>query len=423
MNYPADKGTGAQVRPLEETQSIFDTIAKEKQYDLLVFIGRFQPFHNEHRHIIDTALKLSRHVLVLIGSAGKARSVRNPFTFAERKRMIAANYPSRHYGEGSEWTTKDTALVIRPLFDKTYNESAWVKQVQDIVTGVALDIANPSDNDRIFHANGISGLKIGLIGTSKDHTSYYLKLFPQWQKNSVDVTLRTTLHATDLRNMFFEADGDSRVADVIDPELRGRRVRAVLSDRCPESVINFLYEDYMAGAVGTGGFRQTAYYEQLVKELAFVCNYKKQWEAAPYPVKHATVDAVVEQSGHILVVKRKSEPGRGLWALPGGHLNEYETQLDGAIRELREETKLKVPDAVLKGSIVAKETFDDPHRSQIGRVITQAFHFRLAPQLELPKVKGSDDAEKAVWLPISEVAEDMFFDDHYHIIQTMLSLS
>jgi hypothetical protein len=63
---------------------------------------------------------------------------------------------------------------------------------------------------------------------------------------------------------------------------------------CPESVVNFMYEDYMVGAVGTGGFRDTAYYEQLVKELAFVRDYKKQWEAAPYPVKHATIDAVVE---------------------------------------------------------------------------------------------------------------------------------
>jgi bifunctional NMN adenylyltransferase/nudix hydrolase len=390
----------------------------EKEFDLLVFIGRFQPFHNEHKRIIDIALERSRNVLVLIGSAGKARSVRNPFTFTERKRMIAANYPSRYAGEGSEWTMNDTALVIRPLFDKTYNESAWVKQVQDIVTGVALDIANPSATDKIFHANGIADLKIGLIGTSKDHTSYYLNLFPQWQKNSVDVPLREDLHATDLRNMFFEeytftTTGTKSYTDV---------VREGLSKWCPESVVNFLYEEYMSGVVCTGGFRHTAYYDQLVKELAFVRNYKKQWAASPYPVKHATVDAVVEQSGHVLVVRRKSEPGKGLWALPGGHLNEHETQLDGCIRELREETKLKVPDAVLKGSIVAKETFDDPHRSQIGRVITQAYHIRLAPAAELPKVKGADDAEKAKWLPISEVTEDMFFDDHYHIIQHFLGL-
>lgn len=393
----------------------------EKEFDLLVFIGRFQPFHNEHQHIIDVALEKSKNVLVLIGSAGKARSVRNPFTFAERKRMIAANYPGLLHAGGPEQAMHDHgALRIRPLFDKTYNEAAWVKQVQDIVTGEALDIANPSVNDKIFHANGIRDLKIGLIGTSKDHTSYYLKLFPQWQKNSVDVPLREVLHATDLRKAFF-TDPDGYADE--ERAFFNEETRTRIIQHCPESVVNFLYEDYFGhGPATTGGFRDTAYYDQLVKELSFVRNYKKQWEAAPYPVKHATVDAVVEQSGHILVVKRKSEPGKGLWALPGGHLNEHETQLDGAIRELREETKLKVPDAVLKGSLVAEKTFGDPHRSQIGRVITQAFHFRLAPQLELPKVKGSDDAEKAVWLPISEVAEDMFFDDHYHIIQHFLGL-
>jgi bifunctional NMN adenylyltransferase/nudix hydrolase len=40
----------------------------------------------------------------------------------------------------------------------------------------------------------------------------------------------------------------------------------------------------------------------------------------------------------------------------------------------------------------------------------------------LPKVKGADDAEKARWVPISEIAEDKLFDDHYHIIQYFLGL-
>ncbi len=59
-----------------------------KEFDLLIFIGRFQPFHNEHKRIIDIALQKSKNVLVLIGSAGKARTVRNPFTFEERRDMI-----------------------------------------------------------------------------------------------------------------------------------------------------------------------------------------------------------------------------------------------------------------------------------------------------------------------------------------------
>jgi bifunctional NMN adenylyltransferase/nudix hydrolase len=169
-------------------------------------------------------------------------------------------------------------------------------------------------------------------------------------------------------------------------------------------------------------FAITDAYKQLQSELKFVRNYKKQWAVSPYPVKHATVDSVVEQSGHILLVKRKAEPGKGLWALPGGHLNEFEKQLDGAIRELREETKIKVPEAVLRGSIRDHETFDDPYRSTLGRVITKAYHFKLADDVTLPKVKGADDAEKAKWVPISELREEDFFDDHYFIIQYFLGL-
>jgi bifunctional NMN adenylyltransferase/nudix hydrolase len=77
--------------------------------------------------------------------------------------------------------------------------------------------------------------------------------------------------------------------------------------------------------------------------------YKESWKAAPFPPTFVTVDAVVVQSGHVLLVKRKAMPGAGLWALPGGFLNQEETLLDGAIRELKEETKIKVPVPVLKG--------------------------------------------------------------------------
>jgi len=376
-----------------------------KEFDLLVFIARAQPFHLEHKRIIDIALEKSNHVLVLIGSSGRARTIRNPFTYLERRDMIQKNYPSRWAGQGSVWTSDDHALIIRPLFDKTYNDSAWIKQVQDNVVSVAMDIANPGEVGKIFKANGIGYLNIGLIGASKDRTSYYLKMFPQW--GSVDVKIETDLHSTDIREAYF------------DGTLTPTEARKVL----PENVVDTLFMNYLNYSDVEGhGFQVTSYYKQLQNELRFIRKYKESWAKAPYPVKHATVDAVVEQSGHILVVRRRSEPGKGLWALPGGHLNEFERQIDGAIRELKEETKIKVPEAVLRGSIVAEKTFDDPYRSTIGRIITQAYHIKLPDQVELPKVKGSDDAEKAVWLPIGEMQEDMFFDDHFYIIQKFLGL-
>ena len=214
----------------------------EKEFDLLVFIGRFQPFHLEHKRIIDIALQKSRHVLVLIGSAGKARTVRNPFTYQERKRMIQKNYPSRYFGEGSVWTSDDKALVFRPLFDKTYNDAAWIKQVQDNVISVAMDIANPSQSDQLFRPNGIKQLKIGLIGAAKDHTSFYLKIFPQW--DSVNVNIETELNSTEIREAWFTGVKKPYGLDLV-----------------PDSVNEFMFEEFMSGV--EGGFVDTNYFKQL----------------------------------------------------------------------------------------------------------------------------------------------------------------
>lgn len=343
-------------------------------FDLLVFIGRFQPFHNEHKRVIDTALKNARNVLVLVGSSGKARTVRNPFTFEERSQMIyGAYHPCDMH-----------RLHVRPLRDKTYNDSAWIKQVQDIVTKTAIDLHNPMGVN--LHGTG----RVGLIGASKDNSSYYLKLFPQWE--SVNVPLDTPIHATDIREKFFNDE-------------------PYFGINLPNTVF-----DYMIG------FSNTKEFDALQREQWFIEKYKEAWEAAPYPVKHLTVDAVVEQSGHILLVKRRSEPGKGLWALPGGHLEPDETLADGVIRELREETGIKVPDPVLRGSVHATHMFDDPYRSNIGRVVTFASYIKLMDATSLPRVKGADDAEKAKWVPISEITEDRLFDDHYHIIQYFLGL-
>ena len=230
---------------------------------------------------------------------------------------------------------------------------------------------------------------------AKDHTSYYLKMFPQFE--SVDVPMQNEIHATNIREHFL--DGSFENWQMYDSLL-------------PSNVCNWLFNE----------FKHTDEYVQLQNELAFVRTYKKSWEAAPYPVKFVTVDAVVEQAGHVLLVKRRSEPGKGLWAVPGGHLEQDEKIEDGIIRELKEETLIKVPEKVLRGSKVAEHVFDDPHRSTIGRVITHAAHFKLTGDLKLPKVKGADDAVKAAWIPVSDLREDMMFDDHYFMICHFLSL-
>lgn len=92
-------------------------------------------------------------------------------------------------------------------------------------------------------------------------------------------------------------------------------------------------------------------------------------------------------------------------------------RLDAAcIRELREETGLKLPEPVLRGSIKDRQVFDHPTRSLRGRTITHACLFNF-PTGELPRVKGSDDADKARWVPLNEFAQmrNVMFEDHFDI--------
>jgi bifunctional NMN adenylyltransferase/nudix hydrolase len=214
-------------------------------------------------------------------------------------------------------------------------------------------------------------------------------MFPQWGYE--DVELVEFLSAVDIRDLYFKR------------EVNMKFIRGVV----PETVFDFLEQ-----------FRTTPEYEQIIREREFVANYKKQYASLPYPPIFSTADSVVICSGHVLMIKRRAEPGRGLWALPGGYVNANtdKTVLDAAIRELREETQIKVPAPVLRGSIVRSKVFDAIDRSPRGRIITHAFHIQL-PDGELPRVKGSDDAEKARWVPIAEVRSDECFEDHYEILQ------
>ncbi|WP_435949708.1 bifunctional nicotinamide-nucleotide adenylyltransferase/Nudix hydroxylase [Psychrobacter sp. DM8] len=336
-----------------------------KHYKYLVFIGRFQPFHCGHKAVVDEALKRANNVIMLIGSANLPRSLRNPFSVSERTAMIKGAY-----------SDKDAARIhCVALDDALYNDTRWLKYVQAGVRSVTHDL----------------NADIGLIGHSKDSSSYYLSLFPNWA--SVSVPNYHNLSATPIRDSYL-------MGAMPTPERTPDATRGVLSQ-----------------------FKNTAEYERLHEEAGFIDKYKKQWESAPYPPTFMTADALVVQSGHILLVERRSMPGRGLWALPGGFLNPKETLFDACIRELREETRLKVPEPVLRGSFHSQHTFDDPYRSARGRTITQAFYLQLKNDAKgLPKVKGSDDAAAAFWLPLAELDAQMMFEDHYAIITKMVGL-
>lgn len=345
------------------------------KFDYLVFIGRFQPFHAGHYHVVKEALKMSSNVILVLGSHEASRNSRNPFTTPERIEIIRSCFNNHELGR----------IHFIPQHDHPYNEEKWIAGVQTGVSTVTM-------------RNWNSGpANIGIIGYNKDHSSYYIKKFPRWEVVEIEpyVVDDKVLNATELRIDFLEGKYIVNTPHVVNP--------------MHASSIN---------AIGVDNF------EKLQKELQHILEYKKSWQAAPYPPTFVTADAVVTQSGHILLVRRGAQPGEGLWALPGGFINNHERIIDAAVRELQEETKIDVPKPVLYGSITKHETYDDPYRSARGRTITMAYHFKLSDQAKLPKVKGSDDAAKAKWFPLNEFVgmRDQMFEDHFSIIEDMLGL-
>lgn len=353
----------------------------KRQYDYAVFIGRFEPFHHAHKRVIDRALSVADKVIVLIGSACKPRSIKDPFFVEERKVMIRSAFPA--------------ATALRLLFgelrDFPYNDERWAREVQTQVCQLVV-----ADNVVLNSPKSLC-----LVGHFKDKSTDYLRMFPQWPL--IEAPNHEQKNASDLRTLMFDAAEAPA-------EAKGKWM--LIEAAVPEGVFAFLQ-----------AFAEGAAFAQLAREHVFIKGYKSQFAQLPYPPVFVTVDAVVVHSGHILLIKRGAEPGKGLWALPGGFIDQHELLLDACIRELREETRLKLPEPVLRGSIKGQRVFDKPDRSARGRTITHAYHFDF-PSGELPLVKGGDDAAKARWVPLAEFIEmeNQVFEDHYGIATAFLGV-
>ncbi|AZU98078.1 nicotinamide-nucleotide adenylyltransferase [Salmonella phage SE_PL] len=369
---------------------------KEKVY---VYIGRFQMTHGGHEAVIKHASQKADRLVLLVGSSELARDPKNPFTFEERKSVLEA-MSQRIVSE--EWSKGRSVKVdILPIHDYTYNNTKWLKEVQNQVRSVT----NSTD--------------ITLAGCRKngDESTFYLDFFPHWKQDFIEEVTKVN-HAVpkEYREMDSKVNPNPAISST---ELRNQffSTKQVPVNLPPETT-EFL-EKFKV--------RNADILDNLVNEHNFVVRYRQQMnEQLPYTnIPFLTGDALVVCAGHVLLVKRRTYPGKGLWALPGGFFDAWQdqTQVDTALRELKEETKIDVRYKELKGSIDKVEEFGDFNRSLRWRIITKCAYIKLNGN-KLPKVKGSDDAEKAFWVPLSEIANNrhMFFEDHLSIIDTFLGI-
>jgi bifunctional NMN adenylyltransferase/nudix hydrolase len=364
------------------------TRAAKRRPRTAVVLGRFQIVTNAHLDLLEQAAQLEPDQIVIgVGSAGSPRRVRNPLMYAERVQMLK---------EGMRWGKSDLVndylrqglIKIDPIYDMTYRDQEWVAQVQQVVAK-----HDPDQTEQ----------RPVLVGYAKDPTTdFYLNMFgPVYDTHSArEFQINgKRVDATTIRNRWLATGSCWGDADVLPVET------VELLDKFAKDETPYL-----------NGMSSMAY---LRREYEAIRNYRSGWEKAlaeghlRYEPTFHTVDAMVVCAGHVLMVKRGKWPGKGLWALPGGYLKPNEYTVQGALRELREETQIDVPDKVLLGSIQHCQQFDDPYRSERGRVLTTTQLFHLPATGVLPTVIGSDDAEEADWILIDRIKESMCFEDHF----------
>lgn len=307
-------------------------------------IGRFQvpSLHAGHMHLIQSAVDAGYHTVVLLGSANRPASIKNPWSYDERAKMIKSLFPS---------------VTIYPLNDYKYSDPQWMA-----------DVAATVDHEM----RKWQGRHPVLVGSFKQGNDY-LKWFPQYPSINIE-----PIHDID-----------------------GTRVREAMFGSLPKSV------------------QDDVLYFKAEKE-----NFKDY----PYPdsLNINCADPLVECIGHILLVERGRAPGEGTWALPGGHKLTMETFLDCAVRELYEETNLRVPEKVLRGSLVNTRLFDAFNRGNGIPRTTMACHFVINPNPDgsLPRANGQDDARQTRWVPLNDVLNKYkLYDDHGDIISVMTKVS
>ncbi len=123
------------------------------------------------------------------------------------------------------------------------------------------------------------------------------------------------------------------------------------------------------------------------------------------------VDVIIQKGQEILLIERGNNPFKGLWALPGGYVENNEEIITAALRELREET----------GAIVNEDEldflgyFDAPDRDPRGRMISLAFGVEIHEDITL---QAGDDARNVQWFSIHDMPDLAF--DHRSILANWL---
>ena len=362
-----------------------------RSYDYAVVIGRFQPVHQGHVALLRAGLQHARKLIVVAGSMSQPRSFKNPFTVDEREQMIRAALPA----------CDQARVQVTGVSDAPYDDAEWLQAVQ-----AAVYAAMRAQGDDPATA------RVALLGHMKDQSSYYLRIFPNWQWQPFANV--EGIDATAIRHSYFS---DEKPPHALPPLWQQQAV-------LPASTVDFLRT-----------FRQTPPWQALHDERAFLLDFGQQHRYAhggAMPVL-CLVQAVVLWRQHILLVQRQQQPGRGNWALPETLLQAGERLLDAAGRALRavdvgagegamEGVEQACTAATLRAHVRASAVLDVPGRNQLGQAISHAFLLQWPDDAPAPWLPAADVPHRVRWQPVAQwpTMQPLLHEDHYFIARHFL---
>ena len=127
-----------------------------------------------------------------------------------------------------------------------------------------------------------------------------------------------------------------------------------------------------------------------------------------YKIPSITTDGIILKDKQILLIKRKNEPFKGKWALPGGFVEYGEKTEDAVIREVSEETGVKTKIRTLAG------VYSDPNRDPRGHIITIIYVLDIVEE----NVKAGDDASDVKFFDVYQLPA--LATDHNKIINDVI---
>jgi bifunctional NMN adenylyltransferase/nudix hydrolase len=344
----------------------------------------FQWLTPKHIEAVDKAASSADLIMFLVADADAHRSIVSPFTFEERSDLIKAAFPQL-------WNSGRISIVDVP--SQLYTTQPYGYDFEAIDEELYVLLNSPYQKKQDIRVT-VQGREMVVAATIK----------PEWLY--IDDEIKDLNEQITSLDNYFSSN---------EPLAHGSAHSDLLD-----------------------AFKKTDDFVELQHEYKDKHFILKNFGEGPFH----TADAICTIDDQVLLITRKKAPYRHTLATPGGLLDPGEDAVTAAIRELLEETEMRVPSYVLTGEPTSEDAdwvlvTEDFLKSKLKKDVQQftntlynvrdprgdyranALWFDLSGLPVTPRVLGKDDAEKANWASKDDLTTSSMAFDHFAILCSM----